>query len=291
MSTVLVEKGQTTKPKQKYHRLVERAKELTANGKAFYERKLSLMMKGEDLPKEEEQEYTLTLMEDDCIMHFFEAEGYKTYGIIAEFCKENGFERVVDIGCAYGHQSECFLQEGIDYVGVNSHKSSFWNADRFEYVTGHYPCELPIRKNDLGVSVLALTWNCYLYEKEETLKQQCEALQRDFEHCLLYLTEGAMQYLSQYFKKVEKLDRGLYYFSNKEEVIMSNNKNIKLVGTEFEFEAIRNGEIVTSRATVTEVEQHEELGPVYHGVTAYGNTVRLTEREIKTFIPNKKGKN
>jgi len=232
MSTVLMEKGQaSTKPTQKFYRLVEHVKELNKIGKAFYEKKLSLITEGKDLSKEEERQYDLTCMEGHCIDHFFGAEGYRTYGMIAEFCKTNGIERVFDIGCAYGHQSECFLQEGIDYVGVNTNKIDFWNADRFEYVTGHYPCELPTKKNDLAVSVLALTWNCYLYEKEETLKQQCEALHRDFEHCLLYLTEGAMQYLSQYFKKVEKLDRDLYYFSNKEEVIMNNDNNIKLVGT------------------------------------------------------------
>lgn len=211
-------KNEMERAVRKYQRLVDRSKELNATGKEIFEKRLELMMKGEDLSKEEDTQYHLIMMEEDCIAHFFGAGGIEHYGAIASFCKENGVEKVIDIGCAYGHQSECFLEEGIDYVGVNTHDSQFWNADQFQYITAHYPCELPAQKGDLAVSVLALTWNCYLYDKEKTLRQQCEALQRDFEHCLLYLTEEGKNALSKYFRVVQKIDRNLYYFSNKGEL-------------------------------------------------------------------------
>lgn len=182
-----------------YQSLLERREELFEKGKELY-------LKGEDTIQYD--------MEMDCIDHFFECEGWRTYEAIAKFCKENQIERVVDIGCSYGHQSECFLHEGIDYVGVNDgNLRNFWNQDRFQYILGRYPCEVPVKPNDLGVSVLCLTWNCYLYENEKTLKEQCEALKRDFDHCLLYITNEAKNYVSQYFKKVKSIGKNLYYFS------------------------------------------------------------------------------
>lgn len=185
----------------KYQRLMERRDELSALGTKAYK------------AKQDSIEYD---MEMDCIDHLFGCEGIQTYEKIALFCKENGIKRAIDIGCAYGHQSEAFLIHGIDYVGVNEGmKLYFWNQEQFRFIAGHYPCLLPVKKDDLGVSVLCLTWNCYLRENEKTLKEQCEALQRDFSHCLLYVTEEAKDYLSQYFNKVEKLEKNLYYFSNR----------------------------------------------------------------------------
>jgi hypothetical protein len=155
------------------------------------------------------------LMEEDCIAHLFECRGIETYEKIAMFCKERGIKRIFDIGCAYGHQSEVFLKEGLEYIGVNDHTATFWNRDKFQYIVNRYPCELPTQKGDLGVSVLCLTWNCYLYEGKKTLTEQCEALQRDFEHCLLYIAPDKVEFVNRYFKKVKKIDEHLYYFSNK----------------------------------------------------------------------------
>ncbi|WPS85584.1 hypothetical protein SMD22_00560 (plasmid) [Brevibacillus halotolerans] len=157
------------------------------------------------------------LEELNCIDHFFEAGGIKRYGEVASFCNANGFKRVIDIGCAYGFQSEIFLQEGIQYVGVTNHVSPFWNADKYEYIVDHYPCNLPIKHGDLAVSILCLTWNCYLYEGDKTLIEQCEALKRDFEHCIL---NAKPQILERYFKKIVKIGEDLYYFSNKEEPLV-----------------------------------------------------------------------
>lgn len=198
MITLLMEKEVTKEPVKKelkYKRLIDRMTEL-----------INLYHQDKNV------EY---LKEDDCIGHFFECEGYQTYEEIASFAKANQIERIVDIGCAYGHQSEVFLKEELQYIGVSDHKSNFWNNDKYEYIVNHYPCELPLQKGDLGVSVLCLTWNCYLYDKEQTLKRQCEALQHDFEHCLLYIQSDKLDFVGSYFKKVEKIGSNLYYFSNK----------------------------------------------------------------------------
>ena len=142
-------------------------------------------------------------MEIDCIDHFFECESYKTYEYIAKHCKEFHIDRVIDIGCAYGHQSEIFLNSKINYIGVNDYNLEFWNYDKYDFIVKEYPFEFntkyfKVEHNDLPISVLCLTWNCYLYYGEETLKKQIEALTRDFKHCYAYRI----------------LDNGLIYFFN-----------------------------------------------------------------------------
>lgn len=75
------------------------------------------------------------LVEEDCIIHLFECESLKVYEKIAEHAIKLGVHRVIDIGCAYGHQSEVFLQDEIKYVGVTDDtKKGFWNEDKFEYI-------------------------------------------------------------------------------------------------------------------------------------------------------------
>lgn len=155
------------------------------------------------------------LMEDDSLCHIMECGRLALYETIAKVAKEKGATRVFDIGCAYGHQSEIFLNEKMTYIGVTDHQSDFWNRDTFDYIVGRYPCELPVQKGDIGVSVLCLTWNCYLYNGEDTLRNQCEALQRDFEHCLIYAQDDNVNFLKGYFKEVTHIEDNLYYFSNK----------------------------------------------------------------------------
>lgn len=154
------------------------------------------------------------LKEDYCICCLFEAEGFQTYERITSFCLKHNINRVVDIGCAYGHQSEVFLQNSIDYIGINENECNFWNKDKFQYIVDSYPCKIPVQKGDLGVSVLCLTWNCYLHEGKKTLHEQCQALQRDFTHCLLYLQIDHIEVVKSYFKKYEQIDGNLFYFSN-----------------------------------------------------------------------------
>jgi|HigsolmetaAR206D_1030411.scaffolds.fasta_scaffold00120_1 SAM-dependent methyltransferase len=157
---------------------------------------------------------TQYLMEEDCIFHLL-SHSFKIYEKIAEFCLAHDIRRIIDIGCAYGHQSEIFLQAGVDYVGVEmSDDLEFWNRDRFRYIVGKYPCPLQINKGDLAVSVLCLTWGCYFDHGEKTLHEHCEALSRDFQHALLYMPAEHLPVMSLYFHGVMEVDMdgNLFYF-------------------------------------------------------------------------------
>lgn len=153
------------------------------------------------------------LMKIDCIDHFFECETYIKYQKILDFAKENNLKRVFDIGCAYGHQSEIFLNEPVEYIGINDAKSDYWNKDKFQYITKEYPFMIKANKNDLATSVLCLTWNCYLYKKD-TLYKQCEALSRDFTHCLLYMPKDKINFVKKYFTNYKIIDKSFVYFYN-----------------------------------------------------------------------------
>lgn len=159
-----------------------------------------------------EDEKMEAMMEDDSLCHVTECDGISTYEQILHRAKQLGGKRVIDIGCAYGHQSEVFVDSGVDYVGVTNHDSPFFNRDRFDYIKGHYPCALPLQSGDIGVSVLCLTWNCYLTEGEKTLHEQCESLKRDFADCILYLPAHAVNVVSGYFSETTKLGQNLYHF-------------------------------------------------------------------------------
>lgn len=180
----------------KYERLHARMKEL---GELYLETK--------------EDRY---LHEDYSILCLFESQGYKTYEKIADYAKSIGVTDIYDIGCAFAHQSEIFMEKGLGYTGVDNYGvTEFWNSDKYQYVSDTYPCPINPDKDTLGVSVLCLTWNCYLYEKEKTLREQCQALQKDFSHCLLYMSEDKVGVMSEYFTTVEQVDKKLYYFSNR----------------------------------------------------------------------------
>lgn len=159
------------------------------------------------------------LMEDDCIMHFFGAGGMENYEKILEFAKYHGFNRVFDIGAAIGHQSEVFLNSGIDYVGIEECRcDSFWNSDRYNYIVERYPFKIEATEKDLAVSVLCLTWNCYLGKNMDILKEQCEALKRDFKSCLLYAANDNIDFVKKYFSNFEYVNKerigSLVYFGN-----------------------------------------------------------------------------
>ncbi|WP_279146366.1 MULTISPECIES: hypothetical protein [Clostridium] len=153
-------------------------------------------------------------MEGDCIDSLYECEGFEIYEKILKFAKDNNFKKIYDIGCAYGHQSEVFLNSAVDYVGIEACKFGYWNSDKYHYINQEYPFKINAADNELAVSVLCLTWNCYLYEEEKTLKEQCQALQRDFKHCLLYIVKDKINYMKKYYKNSKIIEKGLIYFSN-----------------------------------------------------------------------------
>lgn len=150
-----------------------------------------------------EKRRTELMMEMDCIDNLFECKGIETYEQIAEICKENGFDRVFDIGCAYGHQSIIFSEADIWYFGIGNDNVEFYNRSKCSYEIGKYPFQLIHATNNnrsVAVSVLCLTWNCYLYEGDKTLREQLEALQRDFKHVILYMQADKLSEVEKYFK-------------------------------------------------------------------------------------------
>lgn len=151
--------------------------------------------------------------ESYCIDHFFECETAKTYESILDVAKNKGYNRVFDIGCAYGHQSEVFFNSEIDYVGIDEYQVDFWNIDKYKYIKGKYPFKISTRDKDIAISVLCLTWNCYLYEKEKTLKDQLEQLSNDFQSAILYLAKDKVDFVKEYFPMAEKIDENLFYFA------------------------------------------------------------------------------
>lgn len=152
------------------------------------------------------------LMEIDCIDHFFECEGLNKYSLVAKFCKERGFNKAYDIGCAYGHQSEVFLLNGINYFGIDENCTNFWNKDKCEYKTKSYPFKINAKENELAVSILCLTWNCYLDEGDITLHNQLKQLSDDFNNCLLYIAKDKVNIVKKYFKGYEHIEGNFHYF-------------------------------------------------------------------------------
>ncbi len=157
---------------------------------------------------------TPMLMEVDCIDHIFALNKLEQYTEVLKFAKSKGFKRVFDIGCAYGHQSEAFIDSDIEYIGIDDGvPGEYWNLDKYIYISEHYPFKINATETDLAVSILCLTWNCYLYEGEKTLKEQCEALKRDFKHVLLYMPKDKVGFVKEYFKGYEQVNEFMYFYN------------------------------------------------------------------------------
>ena len=163
-----------------------------------------------EMEKQKENNDYSAMQEFDSILN---AEThFGVYQRISDFCLEKGFTRVIDIGCAYAHQNEIFKNDGVDYIGVDLDKLNFWNKDKFNFIVNRYPFEFRSSSTDLAISILCLTWNCYLDEGEKTLKEQCEALSRDFNNVIIYATKEAIKYVSAYFNEYEIIGKGLAFF-------------------------------------------------------------------------------
>lgn len=144
--------------------------------------------------------------------NFFECEVGDKYKTMLDFCKNKGYKRVFDVGCAYGTQSEVFIDSRIEYVGINDHKLPFWNSDKYEYIIKRYPFEIKTKEGDIAVSTLCLTWNCYLYNGETTLNEQLSQLSKDFESAILHITKDKLDYVAKYFPVYEYVNENTYYF-------------------------------------------------------------------------------
>jgi len=108
-----------------------------------------------------------------------ECKTYHDYYFAGKIAKSLGLERVVDIGCAHGFQSYMVTQQNLNYLGIELSEISLFKIDeKTDYLTGHYPFEINTTEKDLGVAMLSLFWNCYLFDKD-TLTKQIEAVSKD----------------------------------------------------------------------------------------------------------------
>lgn len=196
---------------ENYQKLIARRAELLKKVDIHFRHGNDFKQQGADL----ETQY---LMEMDSIDHVLDTNCIGRYKFAMEFAKKNRVNRVFDIGCAYGHQSEVFNASGIEYIGINEHDlSPFWNKDQFKYIVKHYPFSIEATNNDMAVSILCLVWNCYLHDGDRTLNEQLESLSRDFKKALLYIPQEKISHVAKYYDKFEVYENGMAYFAKEVE--------------------------------------------------------------------------
>ncbi|EQK39794.1 hypothetical protein C672_3613 [[Clostridium] bifermentans ATCC 638] len=155
--------------------------------------------------KTKNEEY---MIQEYCLSHFFEISK-ENYIKVLEYCIANNIKGIVDIGCAKGFQSELFLNNNIDYIGVEESSNYFWNDDKFKYIKAKYPISLKEHKNYLAVSILCISWNCYLYNGMKDLHLQFKQL-TEFDKCLIYGQKEHMEIAKYYFKEVNNICGSFY---------------------------------------------------------------------------------
>lgn len=123
----------------------------------------------------------------DSLQHVLECT-LNNYDFMINFAIKKGYKRVVDIGCAYGHQSELCTGR-IKYLGIDEDDCDFYKETLARgYIVGKYPEEIDgytFWKSDLAIANLSIGWNCY--NNEEEFDEICKHLKKDFTACLLYI--------------------------------------------------------------------------------------------------------
>ena len=146
------------------------------------------------------------LRELNSLDHILECS-IENYDFMIDFAIVNGFKRVVDIGCAYGHQSE-LCKDRIRYYGIDKSALNFYYNDKKTkkciYESEKYPFYIPfdLFKDDLAISNLCIGWNCYT-DNEEELRNQFKALKKDFKASLLYMPREREKALREIFQSVK----------------------------------------------------------------------------------------
>lgn len=59
---------------------------------------------------------------------------------------------------------------------------------------------------------------------------------------------------------------------------------MKYLGKDFLYEVCAEGVTKTRRAKIQTVEFHPKLGPLFTAISPYGNTFRITKKEIKKIV-------
>lgn len=99
-----------------------------------------------------------------CLEAYMEAS-CKVYQAAARFAAENGFDTVVDIGCACGTQGDLFEQVGVKYIGIEACRMKMFPGIQFIQKT--YPCALDLDSMGivLGVSNLCVGFQVESYQE------------------------------------------------------------------------------------------------------------------------------
>lgn len=145
------------------------------------------------------------LRELDSLDHVIECS-LQNYDFMIDFALKMGFTRVVDIGCAYGHQAE-LCRDRIYYYGINENELNFYGSypynPKMKHCSEKYPFYIPfdLYKNDLAISNLALGWDCY--NTEDEFEDICKHLIEDFKASLLYIPKDREHILRKCFRNVE----------------------------------------------------------------------------------------
>ena len=143
------------------------------------------------------------LRELDSLYHVLECS-LGNYDFMIDFAIKKGFERIVDIGCAYGHQSE-LCNGRIRYLGINENEVDFYKngTRKIIYDAEKYPFPnfYNYFKDDLAISNLAIGWNCYGDDKDHL--KHFKALKNDFKACLLYIPKDREELLKKVFENIE----------------------------------------------------------------------------------------
>jgi len=153
---------------------------------------------------------------------FFEEE----YLLILKHIKQNQIpvERVVDIGCLFGFQSELF--DGVEYIGVEALKNiKFFNQEKgnVRYITGIFPYVDVDLKNAVTISSMSLGYFNEMVDKDE--KKALDKVAEKLAECSrLYikttpeLTERLIPLFEHHeilkYKEKANYVFSLYYFSN-----------------------------------------------------------------------------
>lgn len=95
---------------------------------------------------------------------------------------ELNIDKVIDIGACYGFQSEIFLQNNVNYIGVEQCKNNYWKTDNQIYVNNTYPCNLP---KDYCKGRVAVSNLCVGYFKDVSNEDTYKTLSNQFEYVIL----------------------------------------------------------------------------------------------------------
>lgn len=169
-------------------------------------------------------------MEMDSIEHVLGCTG-DFYDFVVQYCKEHNIDSVIDIGCAYGHQAEAFVQANINYEGVNDWDGPLWKKDQITYHIGKFPFELQTNAQ------LAISNLCYGY-----FIHNYEVLAKQYSHVILNnITD--LEAIEQYFdvEKIMAYDSETKNNSLDLYILTRNLEKCKMTGLEIEDNIQRQG--------------------------------------------------